>query len=652
MKTPETGLPAGLSVRAVMTVVFRRWLYIALKTTSWRSEMHPEARALLTGQEGQTALVAFWHETLPLSPALWWWAEPQNPDLRLHVLISRNRDGRFIADIVRPWRIFGIAGSSSRKGKDKGGAAAYRQMLRLLRDGSLIAITPDGPRGPRREVQPGVIRLAAHSGVKIVPVGMTCAGIRLRSWDRLLFPMPFGRGVFCAAAPIDAKGREETSVAQELAEKLNNVTARAESLRSRSLADRLWHGVTDLISPALILSGRLRIRKGKEDPKRIRERMGMTDHPRPDGPIIWIHAASVGETLSILPLAERILGASSVHILLTTGTLTSAELVRRKAISPCLIHQFVPLDVSRWTGRFLRHWRPDILVLTESEIWPGMIAGCHSRGIPVVTVNGRLSEKASENWSRFPGVAQGVFGRLSWVAARTDQDARRFRQAGAHDVFCAGDLKMAAPPPAADPILAEKIRQATADRPVLLAASTHEGEDATLCEAASLLRQIFPDLLLIIVPRHPIRGEALARLAGNAPRLAQSQFPTPQDTVWIADTLGDLGTFFALFPIVFIGNSLSTGPGGGHNPFEPAKCGAVIASGPRTQNFQDAFELLKGDVCIADTPQDLAAWVTTMLTNDSLRQDTGARLKAAASASEALPEQLSRKILRTARLAT
>mgnify|MGYP001191303601 FL=1 len=637
---------AKIRLRNAMVAGLRAYLGLALRTQRWSFDIHPEARKLLLGLDGQTAIIAFWHELLPLAPALWWWALPQNPALHLNVLISRNRDGRFIADIVGGWGIRSIAGSSDRKGKNKGGMAAYREMLRLLRGGQLVSITPDGPQGPRHTVKGGVLRLARQSGEQIVPMGMICAGFRLKTWDRMVFPLPFGRGIYIADAPLDVSDMVEDEASETLRKTLIDVADQAVRRRRRTFADMSWGVLTELAAPVLTFTNRRRVRRGKEIEERVRERMGFSSVTRPHGRVIWIHAASVGETLSVVPLIEECLKQSDASVLITTGTVTSSEIVARRFNTSRVIHQFVPLDVGRWVGRFLDVWLPECLVLTESEIWPGLVLSCQERGIPVAVVNGRLSERAAKGWSRLPGVARTVFGRLAWITARSMEDEERFRAMGATDVFCAGDLKMSSPALEINEELRQRIEHSVGSRPVLLAASTHEGEESLLAEAADILRHEFPDFLLVIVPRHPHRGAGIARQIGNAPRLSENQYPQMSDPVWVADTLGDLGTLFSVFHLVFVGNSLMLeGSGGGHNPFEPAKSGCAVVTGPRMQNFVAACTLLAPELGLVANATDLAGWVSEMLRNPEAAASCGERLRKKSSAFQDLPADLARRIL-------
>ncbi|MFT8777352.1 MAG: glycosyltransferase N-terminal domain-containing protein, partial [Gluconacetobacter liquefaciens] len=423
------------AARASAIVLLRAYLRLTIGTTRWTFDIHPDAYPLLTGQGEQSVLVAFWHETLALTPALLWWSIARNPALRPHVLISRNRDGRLIADIIAPWGAGTIAGSPDRKGKDKGGAAALRQLLALIRSGDPVVITPDGPRGPRRQVEQGAIGLARLSGAPIVPVGGWCASWRLGGWDRMMLPLPFGHGRIVCGAPITATREDQDTARANLTEALDAAMHAAAPAPARA-AQRLWAGLATLLAPALTLLLHRRLALGKEIRGRQRERMGLTTQPRPPGKLVWLHAASVGETLSILPMiAELLAQDASLHVLVTTATVTAATLLEQRLADikggTRVIHQFIPLDVPRWIGRFLRRWHPNAAALTESELWPNLIEACHRHGIPLALLNARLSNRARTGWGRLPGLATRMLGRFTWIAARSDLDAARLQALGA-----------------------------------------------------------------------------------------------------------------------------------------------------------------------------------------------------------------------------
>ncbi|MFT8807665.1 glycosyltransferase N-terminal domain-containing protein [Gluconobacter sp.] len=589
--------------------LLRLWLGACLHSTRWQVSGSPRALETLT-TANQGTVVAFWHRSLTLSPALWFWARTLEPRLALRVLISRNPDGMLIADVVRPWGIIGIHGSSSKKGKNKGGAAVLRTALKELESGSLVGITPDGPRGPAEQVQPGAVALSRLARCAVVPVGMASTSLRLPSWDGLAFPLPFGRGALIMGEPLFQPD------ATTLQSALNDVSRRAESVvrhRQSNLADRLWRVAGTLLAPALTVMLRIRLHRGRELPGRLRERMGLGSGRRPTGQLLWIHAASVGETLCALPLADALLNARpEMRILFTTATVTGSEIVGRHPLyGQRIIHRFIPHDVPRWLRRFLNLWQPEGAIFVESELWPGIIAACSRRDIPVMLVNGRLSDRSARRWDRLPGPAQRMMKRLTWVAARGPEDAARFRRLGASPVYEDGDLKQDAPPLPYDESEYARLKTLIGKRPVFVAASTHPGEEERVLEAAENARRLQPDLLTILVPRHPARGAELATRFG-LPRRSMDQDPTPQTAVWLADTLGELGLFYRLADRCFLGNSLA-GKGGGHNPFEPLRLGVPTATGPRMENWREAMAAVSDTIRIVNDVEDLTRWLESPL---------------------------------------
>ena len=589
--------------------LLRLWLGLCLRSTRWQVSGSPRAvETLLTPQNG--AVVAFWHRSLTLSPALWFWARSQEPRLQLRVLISRNPDGMLIADVVRPWGIIGIHGSSSKNGRNKGGAAVLRTALKELQGGAIVGITPDGPRGPAEHVQPGAVALSRLAGCAVVPVGMACTSLRLPSWDGLAFPLPFGRGALILGEPLFQPGAPDLQTA------LNTLSGRAESIQRHhqsGVSEHLWRLTGTLLAPALTVMLRIRLQKGRELPDRLRERMGLGDTRRPAGRILWLHAASVGETLCALPLAEALLDARpELTLLFTTATVTGSEIVARHPLfGKRIIHRFIPHDVPRWLRRFLNLWQPEGAVFVESELWPGIIAACSDRDIPVMLVNGRLSDRSSQRWGRLRGPARRMMGRLSWVAARGPEDAARFRALGASPVYEDGDLKQDAPPLPYDEAEYNRLKALFGERPIFVAASTHPGEEDLVLQAAESARTLQPDLLTILVPRHPARGAELAERF-QLPRRSAGEEPTPQTPVWLADTLGELGLFYRLADRCFLGNSL-TGKGGGHNPFEPLRLGVPTATGPKMENWREAMATVSDTIQIVNDVECLTRWLKSPL---------------------------------------
>ena len=410
----------------------------------------------------------------------------------------------------------------------------------------------------------------------------------------------------------------------------------------------LYRGATTLATPALRLMLARRAARGKEIEARLPERRGIDATARPPGRLLWLHAASVGETVSVLPVLAAL--PAHITVLMTTGTVTSATLLARRlpelGLDRRVIHRFVPLDVPAWTARFLDHWRPDAAAFVESEIWPTLIAGCTARRIPLALVNARLSPRSHQGWSRLPGLARRLVGAFDRVMARAPDDADRLLSLGAAPSRFTGNLKYAAPPLPADPAELARLARLLDGRPAWLAASTHAGEDATLRAVHDRLAAAMPGLLTIIVPRHPERGPDVAAAMAGLPvtRRALGEDPPKAAGIYVADTLGELGLFYRLAPIVFVGRSL--GAAGGQNPLEPARLGAAVAVGPAVANFADIVPALAaaGALLQVGDAAGLAAFVADMLAHPARRTAMGAAGIAAASALSDLPARVAAEL--------
>ncbi|TCZ66134.1 3-deoxy-D-manno-octulosonic acid transferase [Roseicella aquatilis] len=408
----------------------------------------------------------------------------------------------------------------------------------------------------------------------------------------------------------------------------------------------LWRLATTAAAPLLPLHLRRRARIGKEVAARLEERRG-EGAARPPGRLLWLHAASVGETLSVVPLLEALAArAPDLSLLVTTGTVTAAGMLAQRlpdGLGGRLLHRFVPLDVPGWVARFLDGWRPDGVVLVESELWPNLIAEAAGRDLPLALVNARFSARSARRWRLAPGLARHLLGAFRLVTAQSAADAARLQAAGAAAVLTPGNLKDAAPPLPADPAALATLRDAIGARPVLLAASTQPGEEAILAAAHRLLAPAHPGLLTIIVPRHPGRGPALAAELAALPlaRRGAGARPGPDTALYIADTLGELGLFYRLAHVCLVGGSLV--PHGGQNPREPARLGCPILLGPHTWNFEEPVARLLaagGAVRVAPDPAVLAAAAAAVL-SDPDRGRALARAAAASLAAEAgLPDRL------------
>ncbi len=383
-------------------------------------------------------------------------------------------------------------------------------------------------------------------------------------------------------------------------------------------------------APFLPLVLSKRARQGKEERSRLGERRGFASVPRPDGFLVWVHAASVGETNAILPLIGRI-AATGATVLFTTVTVTSAQIAAAR-LPPGAIHQFSPLDVQPWIERFLGHWRPDLALFVESELWPVTIMALAERGVPQVLVNGRMSERSFERWQRFESMARRLFARLALCLAQSPLDAERYRAMGVPRVEVTGNLKFDAPLPAPDPEAAAALARLVGERPVWLAASTHEGEEAIAARVHRELAPAHAGLLTVIVPRHPGRGPAIAealRESGLSVTLRSANEPIAADTeIYVADTLGELALFYRVVPVAFIGGSLV--PHGGQNPIEPVRFEAAVLHGSHVDNFADIYTALdaSGSEAVADAEQ-LAAAVHRLLADPARARN---RVRAATAA--------------------
>lgn len=394
------------------------------------------------------------------------------------------------------------------------------------------------------------------------------------------------------------------------------------------------------LAPALI---KRRLKLGKEDPVRIGERRGVSGDVRPHGPLIWIHGASVGEVLAAAALIEK-LRALNIRILLTSGTVTSAAIVARR-FPPDIIHQYVPYDSPLYVTRFLDHWRPSLALFIESDLWPNLILSSAARRLPMVLINGRMSPRSFPRWRRVSGTISALLEKFDICLAQSDVDAERFAALGSRNVITTGNLKLDLAAPPADSLKLERLISMTRGRPMIVAASTHPGEEEILIETHRTLSGFFPSLLTIIVPRHPDRGAAIARMiaaSGLKPASrSREDLPSAATDIYVADTLGELGLFYRLAPTVFMGGSLVEH--GGQNPIEAVKLGASIVHGPHVFNFSDVYEALDGagGARRAETQEALVKQLGQLLADPAAR-DT--QLRAAERVVERLGGALERTL--------
>jgi 3-deoxy-D-manno-octulosonic-acid transferase len=386
-----------------------------------------------------------------------------------------------------------------------------------------------------------------------------------------------------------------------------------------SAASAAYRGLVRTAAPALRAHLRRRARHGKEDPDRIGERMGVASAARPAGPLVWCHAASVGESLGCLPLIAALRErAPDIAVLLTTGTRTSAQILPNR-LPGGVIHQYHPLDHPAWVGRFLAHWRPDVALFAESEIWPTLLGMAQARGAATGLVNARMSARSVGRWRRAPGLIRPLMNRLDVCLAQDAAQAARLADLGAPEPTPVGNLKYALAPAPPEPAALAALRAALGTRPRWLAASTHPGEEAAAAEVHAALAARHPGLVTLIAPRHPARGDAIAAdLAARGlavARRSRGEACTGATDVYLLDTLGELNLLYSLASVVFVGGSLAAH--GGHNPIEPAHAGCAILHGPDMANARDAADALDSAGAarrVEDAP-NLAAAVDGLLAN-------------------------------------
>lgn len=586
---------------------------ISLVKRTSRAIYEPED-ALARLAANHPLIVATWHGQFMMTSGF-----RPSPETKVAAMVARHGDAELIGAAMAQFGVELIrgAGAGGRR-KDRGGAYALRQAVRYLKNGYSIVMTADVPPGPARRAGIGIVMLARLSGRPIVPCAVASSHFRaLNTWSRMTINLPGSKLAYVIGEPIwvptDAGEAELEFARLQLERALNAVTARAYKIAGADLTKatppsldpsappaapdfrlKAYRTAMSLLRPLAPILLKIRERSGKEDARRRGERLGQATAARPQGVLCWVHAASVGETNAVLPVIEA-LGAArpDLNFVLTTGTVTSAGLAERR-LGPRAVHQYVPLDAPEYAARFLEHWQPDLAVFTESEIWPSLILETSARHVPIALVNGRLSHRSRRRWQRNKSIAMPLFSRFNIILAQNERMALGFSALGARNVHAVGNLKIDAPPPPVDLNELERLKEALGDRPVFAAASTHEGEEETVAVAHRTLTRQFERLCTIIAPRHPERGTALAEMLKNlgfsVAQRSLGALPGPRTDIYIADTIGELGTLYALAPVAFIGGSLIDR--GGQNPIEAVRHGVAVLTGPHWQNFRDAYRTL------------------------------------------------------------
>jgi 3-deoxy-D-manno-octulosonic-acid transferase len=562
------------------------------------------------------AIIAMWHGQFMMVPAL------SPPGVPVRTVAARHGDAEILAEALRTFDMSLIrgAGAGNRKG-DRGGAHLLKSAVGALKEGFMLPMTADVPPGPARRAGLGIVTLARLSGRPILPFAIaTSRYLAFDTWSRMTINLPYSRLGACLGEPIhvprDATPEALESYRLQVQQGLDAATlkayqlAKADPLRATPPAARsrmggpaqpapdlkleLYRGATSVLRPVAPLILKRREARGKEDPLRHNERLGIASKARPAGPLVWLHAASVGETNTVLPVIHGLSRARpDLAFLLTTGTVTSAKLAESR-LPPSTQHQYIPLDAPSYMRRFLEHWQPQLAILTESEIWPNLVLETAARGVPIALINGRMSKRSYRGWRKRRLTALPLFSRIDLVLTQNALLQDWFTDLGAPRVMTTGNLKMDAPAPPIDREASAVLIRAIGDRRVLLAASTHANEEEQLAGLHKTLKLDFPDLLTIMAPRHPERGPALAeqitQLGLNVRRRSTGALPETATDIYLADTIGEMGVLYDLSPLCFMGGSLV--PHGGQNPIEAVKLDCGVITGPHTQNFTDTYQAL------------------------------------------------------------
>ena len=372
-------------------------------------------------------------------------------------------------------------------------------------------------------------------------------------------------------------------------------------------------------APLLKLYLRRRLKRGKEDPARLYERFGGASLARPKAPLLWIHAASVGESLSVLKLITILKEyIPTLEVLMTTGTVTSARLLQKILPDYCR-HQYIPLDVPAWVERFFTHWHPDVALILESELWPNLLATVKKNNVPLIMANGSISDKSYKIWRFFRQASAKLLGYFDLCFTPNARTASRLRELGAPNVSFSSNLKFFTDSLSCNAQELGQIKSLLANRTVWAATSTHPGEEKFVLECHALLKKKYPKLLTVLVPRHPVRRNEIADLLQDAELKtcyrSQNQLPEENTDVWMIDTIGELGLIYQLVNTTFIGGSLVAT--GGHNPIEPMKLGCVVITGPHTFNFRDINTVLASKLTVVESAAQLAEQLDYFFNNDS-----------------------------------
>jgi len=355
---------------------------------------------------------------------------------------------------------------------------------------------------------------------------------------------------------------------------------------------RLIINVVCFFAPIIL---RIRIYKQKEDENRYKEKLCIIKKKKPQGKLVWFHAASVGELLSIIPLLEKLEKIKEIKsILLTTNTLSSSKVFEKKIKSKKIIHQFFPFDKDIFTKKFLSHWLPDLVIFVESEIWPNFIFNIKNRKIPLILLNARITTKTYLRWKKIPNFAKSIFSSFDTCLSQNKETEKYLKNFGVKKIKNLGNLKFSSSSSFSSDKLDRKISKIFQYKKIWCAASTHNGEEVFCGKTHIELKKRLKNVILIIIPRHIHRAKEIVKELKEVNLKIclytnKSKFNRDTD-ILLVDTFGETQKFFNISKSVFIGGSLINH--GGQNPIEPTRMGCSIYHGPHVNNFKEVYSYL------------------------------------------------------------
>ena len=596
----------GHSNFVLSVIAYIGYLYSLLvgKTGKFDESCMDEFKKVI--EENHGVIMVSWHGRALMLPYL-----GRNMPRPVKALVSPHADGAIIGKILRRYDIYPIDGSSDRRA-----VGAAKQITDELKSGTSVTLISDGPRGPRMRLNKSVIYFASKTGKPIVGMTYSSKGAKvLNSWDAMLMPKFFKEGVVKCTKPMfvpeNVDENEVEKLRKQMEDELNSLTFAADEAcglpkilpmdtikprqkrnwgAKRFIYIRIYQFLMWALFPILRATYiKKRQKNGKEPVERFNERLGNYTHRRPKGKLYWFHGASVGEAISMLPLIDKLLNEDKdLHIMVTTGTLTSAEIMAKR-LPERAFHQFIPFDVPKFARSLLAHFKPDAVFWFESELWPSLLFEIKKQRIPLILVNGRISDKSFKTWNYVKPISRELLSCFTLLLGQSEQDKMRMQMLSSIPVTCLGNIKYAGMPLPVDENALQELKSAVNGRQVFLISSTHHDEEAQLAVELPRLQAVVKDILVIVVPRHPNRGGEITEM------FIEKGFKTEQrsaggvigkDTeVYVADTIGEMGLWYKLAEVSFIGGSLI--PHGGQNFIEPARDKNAVILGPYMHNFTD-----------------------------------------------------------------